>query len=50
MIVIAESDASEITAAVAIVGAGPAGLSLALALASAEIDTVVIESRGERAD
>jgi hypothetical protein len=50
VIVIAESDASEIKAAVAIVGAGPAGISLALALASAEIDTVVIESGGERAD
>jgi choline dehydrogenase-like flavoprotein len=50
MVVTTGSEASDIQAAVAIVGAGPAGISLALALARANIDTVIIESGGERAD
>ncbi len=50
MVLTTRSDASDIKAAVAIVGAGPAGISLALALARANIDTVIIESGGERAD
>ena len=50
MVLTTRSGASDIKAAVAIVGAGPAGISLALALARANIDTVIIESGGERAD
>ena len=50
MVLTTRSEASDIKAAVAIVGAGPAGISLALALARANIDTVIIESGGERAD
>jgi choline dehydrogenase-like flavoprotein len=48
--ILTTSDPSKIKAAVAIVGAGPAGISLALALARAGIDTVIIESGGERED
>ena len=50
MVLTTRSEASDIKAAVAIVGAGPAGISLALALARANIDTVIIESGVERAD
>jgi choline dehydrogenase-like flavoprotein len=50
MIIAANSEMPDIKAAVAIVGAGPAGMSLALTLARAGVDTVVIESGGERED
>jgi len=50
MVLTTRNEASDIKAAVAIVGAGPAGISLALALARANIDTVIIESGVERAD
>ena len=50
MICKAGANSSDIEAAVAIVGSGPAGLSLALTLAQAGIDTVVIESGIEQED
>jgi|SRR5579862_303418 len=50
MILTARSEASDIKAAVAIVGGGPTGIALALALARANIDTVIIESGGEHTD
>lgn len=50
MICKADANSSDIEAAVAIVGSGPAGLSLALTLAQAGIDTVVIESGVEQED
>ena len=50
MVITPGNEASDINATVAIVGAGPAGISLALALARANIDTVIIESGGERED
>jgi choline dehydrogenase-like flavoprotein len=43
------TETPDIQAAVAIVGAGPAGLSLALTLARAGIDTVIVESGDTRA-
>lgn len=43
-------DRSTITSAVCIVGAGPAGLSIALEMARRGIDTIVLESGGLRAD
>jgi choline dehydrogenase-like flavoprotein len=50
MVLTTSGEASDIKAAVAIIGAGPAGLSLALKLARANIDTAIIESGGESAD
>lgn len=48
VIITTGAQARNIQAAVAVVGAGPAGLSIALALARAGIDTVIIESGGVR--
>ncbi len=50
MIVSTNTETPDIQAAVAIVGAGPAGLSLALTLARAGIDTAIVESGDTRAD
>lgn len=50
MILPPDDEDQPIEAAVAVVGAGPAGMSLALALGRAGVSTVVIESGGERLD